>query len=108
MLSSIAQNCIQKVRSGDIAGRYGGEEFTLLLPETNETNANALAERLRILVAQTPLITEQGPIRITISLGVAARNDDCDNLEELLRRSDEALYAAKHAGRNCVRVWMKG
>jgi diguanylate cyclase (GGDEF)-like protein len=107
VLENTAQKCLQKGRSGDIAGRYGGEEFTLLLPETDEAGALVLAERLRLSVAETPLITEQGSVHITISIGVAATDDTCENLEELLRRSDEALYTAKHSGRNCVKLWIK-
>jgi diguanylate cyclase (GGDEF)-like protein len=105
VLKKLAQNCLLKVRSGDLVGRYGGEEFTLLLPETDEASAIALAERMRQLIAETALMTEQGAVTITISIGAAFKDAECKNLEELLRRSDDALYTAKHAGRNCVRAW---
>ena len=72
----------------------------MLLPETSEAHAIALAERMRLLIAETSLMTEQGQVAITISIGVASRDAECKNLEELLRRSDDALYAAKHAGRS--------
>ena len=107
VLNNVAQKCFLKVRGGDLAGRYGGEEFTLLLPETNEASALALAERLREMIAETPLMVDQGQVNITVSIGVAQKDTGCNNLEELLRRSDEALYNAKNAGRNCVRVWSK-
>jgi diguanylate cyclase (GGDEF)-like protein len=105
VLNNVAQKCLLKVRGGDLAGRYGGEEFSLLLPETNEASALALAERLRATIAETPLVIGQGQVKITVSIGVAQKDSECNNLEELLRRSDEALYIAKNAGRNCVRVW---
>lgn len=107
VLNNVAQKCFLKVRGGDLAGRYGGEEFTLLLPETNEASALALAERLREMIAETPLMIDQGPVNITVSIGVAQKDNSCNNLEDLLRRSDEALYNAKNAGRNCVKVWSK-
>ena len=105
VLRAVAQHCSSKVRRGDVVGRYGGEELVLLLPETPSANAHILAERLREAVAVMPTETEQGSIRVTISIGVASLEPGCHNLEELLRRSDEALYVAKRAGRNCVSVW---
>ena len=104
-LREMAQTCLLKIRGGDLVGRYGGEEFAVLLPETHEASALALAERLRQRIADAPLITDQGQVVITVSIGVVQKDDDCSDLEELLRRSDEALYHAKNAGRNCVRVW---
>lgn len=89
-------------RLGDIVGRWGGEEFVMLLPETHGDQAHQLAERLRELLAQTQVGLENGgEASFTASFGVAVRGDSKD-FEALLRESDAALYAAKHAGRDCV------
>jgi diguanylate cyclase (GGDEF)-like protein len=107
VLKNVAQTCLVRVRGGDVVGRYGGEEFTILLSETNEASAVILAERLRETVSETSFETEKGIVKVTISIGVASIDIDCTNLEDLFRHSDQALYAAKNAGRNCVRIWKK-
>ncbi len=85
----------------DIAARMGGEEFTVLLPETDTDAAIAFAEKLRRRVEQTAVIVGENEIRLTISLGVAM-NRKSSNLEELIDRADRALYTAKRTGRNRV------
>lgn len=94
-----------QLRASDVAGRTGGEEFALLLPETALEQAAATAERLREAVARTPIPTDEAgaPIPVTVSVGVAALRGAGDSLDALLARADDALYAAKRAGRNCVR-----
>ena len=91
-------------RAGDLAARYGGEEFALLLPHADSAQAEATAEQLRAAVAASVTLTS-GVIPITISIGVAATdNSRLSPLPEgLVQLADEALYAAKHAGKNCVR-----
>lgn len=105
VLSQMAACCRKSVRAADIIGRYGGEEFCLMLPETEQASAYLLAERLRLLISETDLKIEKYPVHITISVGIACLRPDCTTLEDLLRRCDEALYDAKHTGRNCVRIW---
>lgn len=85
----------------DIAARLGGEEFAVLLPDTELPGARAFAEMLRHRVEHTVVIAGEGEIRPTISLGVAMVTSDGD-LDDLIDRSDRALYAAKNAGRNRV------
>jgi diguanylate cyclase (GGDEF)-like protein len=85
----------------DIAARLGGEEFAVLLPDTELAGARAFAEMLRHRVEHTVVIAGEGEIRPTISLGVAMVTSDGD-LDNLIDRSDRALYAAKRAGRNRV------
>ncbi len=102
VLKGIAQICLQKVRDIDVLSRYGGEEFTALLPHTNLPGAVLVAERLRLAVEQTPIPTDRGPLSITISLGVAALSPEQENLAELLDKADTALYHAKNSGRNNV------
>jgi diguanylate cyclase (GGDEF)-like protein len=91
-------------RPGDLAARYGGEEFCVVLPETPVAGAVAIAEQLRKAVAALTLNTDKGPVRLTISLGVATMTPPphCA-ATELLKQADAALYQAKADGRNAVR-----
>jgi diguanylate cyclase (GGDEF)-like protein/PAS domain S-box-containing protein len=110
VLRAVAQQCRGLLRKSDLVGRYGGEEFVCLLPETTLAGAAQVAERFRTLVAQSDLGLEAAaPLHVTVSLGVAALHpDECGApepqpaLERLIERADQALYAAKRAGRNCV------
>jgi diguanylate cyclase (GGDEF)-like protein len=105
VLSEVAQCCREALRSTDINGRYGGEEFVFLLPETDQDAAQAFAERLRRTIADLPIALEGHALHITASLGLASQTNDCPSLEALLDRSDQALYAAKRSGRNRVCTW---
>ena len=102
-LRKIAERCVTSARTVDLIGRYGGEEFVILLPETHLESARGVAERLRQLVADEAISTDAGPLRVTVSIGVAEASDH-DTLGTLIERADAALYEAKRAGRNCVRV----
>lgn len=102
VLQWFAKLCTHNKRTSDILCRYGGEEFAMLLPETNIANAINLAERLRQMVASQVANTSKGDIPITCSIGISVMNEECVNLEQLLDHSDSALYAAKRAGRNRV------
>ncbi|MFB6285187.1 MAG: diguanylate cyclase [Candidatus Bipolaricaulia bacterium] len=103
VLVGIADRCRGKLRDVDILGRYGGEEFVALLPETDLGQASEVAERLRQEVGRQPFETEAGTLSVTISVGVAAWSSDIDDLDELLAHADGALYEAKASGRNRVR-----
>jgi diguanylate cyclase (GGDEF)-like protein len=106
VLHGIAHTCMQHLRADDILGRFGGEEFVILLPETKLVDAKNIAERLRILIAETPIETEVGPIKSTISIGVAVKEKATStSIDQLLSRADRAMYRAKQAGRNRVIVW---
>jgi diguanylate cyclase (GGDEF)-like protein len=100
LLRSIAVMLGQYVRTLDTAARYGGEEFVLILPETQADAACGAAERLRELVAQLPLTPESAATRVTISLGVAVAPIHGMTPPELVKAADQALYAAKRAGKN--------
>jgi len=102
VLRMVAAQIREGLREADLAGRYGGEEVVVLLPETPEEAAVAAAERLRRRVAQASVDTAGHRISVTISLGVASA-DGCADLGGMLRHADNALYRAKEAGRNCVR-----
>ncbi len=89
------------IRSYDVLGRYGGEEFLLVVPSSNGAGTLSLAERIRLSLASEPIGLEQGAIRVTASLGVAVYNDNNNpTVPTLLRLCDEALYRAKKEGRN--------
>lgn len=104
-LQTVARRCKQAVRNIDILGRYGGEEFVSILLGTDLHGARGVAERLRQCVGNLPIETENGPLTVTISIGIAELTPDCHDLDLLLRRADQALYMAKQAGRNRVEVW---
>lgn len=90
-------------RVSDVVGRYGGEEFLMLLPETGQKGAMILAERIRNQIEKTAFSDEGKVIRITASVGVATcAHSDGGNPEEIIRTADNALYMAKHRGRNCI------
>lgn len=110
--------CRQELRSIDLLGRLGGEEFAVVLPEADAAEALVAANRLRLSLAQTPLVTSVGPLTITISIGsvtmqpetVAHATDapqPTEIMQQLLKDADDAMYIAKREGRNCVRVALR-
>lgn len=106
VLAAIASRLSAGLRQSDLAGRYGGEEFAIVLPETDlATATQVVAERLRDAIASHPIETAKGPLQRTISVGVAGVDLDNENLLDALSRADVGLYAAKHAGRNRVVPW---
>lgn len=103
VLKTVASRLSRSLRDADLLGRYGGEEFVFLLPETElETAKDLIAERLREAIAGPGIETESGSIRVTVSVGVCGDPAGESSLTELLKGADAALYAAKRAGRNCV------
>lgn len=103
VLRALAARLREQKRPVDHAARYGGEEFVVILPETTNEGALALAERLRAAVADTSvLVTEGRTISVTISIGVATFPADAESGTALIAAADAALYAAKQGGRNRV------
>jgi two-component system cell cycle response regulator len=104
VLRELAARTIKSVRSVDLAVRWGGEEFLVVMPETDLANAAAVAERLRATVAKDPFTVRSTgeKLAVTISVGVAAAISGGDHCNRLLKRADDALYSAKSAGRNRV------
>jgi two-component system cell cycle response regulator len=94
----------KSIRGIDLACRYGGEEFVIVMPETDMAVAATVAERLRRRIASEPFAVEQGgrTIEVTISVGIATLEGGEDNAAGILRRADQALYRAKRDGRNRV------
>jgi two-component system cell cycle response regulator len=99
VLKAVGEYLHESIRDVDSVGRYGGEEFVMLLPETDKADAHLLSERLRKGIAAMEL----GNLpKITISMGVATFPEDGRTADELLQKADAALYAAKNKGRNRV------
>jgi diguanylate cyclase (GGDEF)-like protein len=106
-------DCFRLNKRGiDVEGRYGGEEFVLLLPETLLPGASHIAERIRQAIADLSIPVcranvNQSPVdlRITVSVGVAQMAPDVPNLDALIERADQALYRAKDMGRNRIALW---
>lgn len=90
-----------QLRHGDFFGRYGGEEFMLVLPMTDLEAALQLAQRIRSMLASVPLIDQPVALTVTASFGVAQLNT-AESIDDWLSRADQALYRAKENGRNCV------
>ena len=102
VLQKLAQTCLEVLRNVDVVGRVGGEEFAILLPETASEGAVEVAERLRAAVEAAEVVREEGvPIRVTVSIGAATLAGNA-NLDTLMSQADDALYDAKHRGRNRV------
>jgi diguanylate cyclase (GGDEF)-like protein len=93
------------IRKVDFVGRYGGEEFCVVLEETDTDGALLMAERLREEAKKLSFASEKGPFHIAISLGVALYPNDASNKEELMEHADQALYFAKRNGRDQARLY---
>ena len=101
VLVAVAAACLSGIRAHDLHARYGGEEFCFLLPDTDLTQAAALAERLRASVSGLSLSAGGRSLHVTASFGVAETGDD-ESVAALLGRADDALYEAKRRGRDRV------
>src|SRR6266852_518573 len=105
VLRALAAELRQQVRESDIVGRFGGEEFTVLLPRTDAAGAYGIAERLRTSAARLSVTAADARISVTVSIGVAVLGQHGHDLFELLAAADAALYRAKDAGRDQVQVY---
>lgn len=101
-LRRIAANCMRHLRTGDVMGRVGGEEFAVVMPGATLWVAQEVAGRLRAAVADNPLDHPHGPIQLSISVGVTQHRVWEEAIADSITRADEAMYAAKAAGRNRV------
>ncbi|MFF5075555.1 GGDEF domain-containing protein [Actinoplanes sp. NPDC000266] len=103
VLREAAARLSAALRPADLVARWGGEEFVVLLPQTTEAEAAAIAERVRQQIADRPVLLPTGPVPITASIGVANSRHGGDD-DMLVERADQALYEAKRSGRNRVAV----
>jgi diguanylate cyclase (GGDEF)-like protein len=101
VLKGFVAHCLRKLRAGDTLARIGGEEFAILLPETDVAGACQVAENLRREVETDPPLVDGQPLPVTVSIGVAALLPG-DSIDSWVARADSAMYEAKHRGRNRV------
>jgi diguanylate cyclase (GGDEF)-like protein len=101
VLREAASRLTEVMRPYDFIGRYGGEEFLVVLPSCSSHHGVQRAEEFRRVIAARPVFTAAGPLSVTCSVGVAAY-DEAMPPDDLIGRADEALYRAKRLGRNCV------
>ena len=104
VLTKLAEVCRESLRASDVVGRYGGEEFVILLSETDSGEAQETAERLRRQLERTQVSTAKNSIAFTVSIGVATKTPASLSVEHLLEQADAALLRAKREGRNRISV----
>ena len=100
MIKLVAESLQTTFRESDIIARFGGDEFVVLLPETTSVGAVIAAERVRRAIESTPLSTEAGEVRITVSAGVADFPSHGRKVDEIINKADKALYESKKNGKN--------
>ena len=103
-LCQAAKRMLSAIRIYDTLGRYGGEEFLIVAPGCSTANATAMAERIRRCMAAEPILADQRPLTLTISVGVAAGENGGLDSASLIQAADQAMYRAKKAGRNRVEL----
>jgi diguanylate cyclase (GGDEF)-like protein len=104
VLQEFAKCCQSSIREVDMVGRYGGEELIIMLPETDRDTAVQVAERLRTTISGHRTKINDIEVDITVSIGVATKDEHTTHMEALIARADQALYIAKHKGRNRVAI----
>ncbi|QBF83526.1 diguanylate cyclase [Shewanella maritima] len=108
VIQNIAHILKQSLRETDCAGRYGGEEFAIVLAKTSAEDALNFTERLRQKIEASEIIHDNRKISVTVSLGINELNDGVVNTSNWLSGADKALYQAKQGGRNCSRIYVEG
>ncbi|WP_051227434.1 diguanylate cyclase [Oceanospirillum beijerinckii] len=102
VLRAFAEVVSSSIRQHDIAARWGGEEFVLLLPDLQEAQAFNILDSLRQNTSNREIVTEQGTLKVTVSIGVVQFSEALNNAEDTIALADKALYKAKDNGRNCI------
>jgi diguanylate cyclase (GGDEF)-like protein len=105
VIKHTATTAKSSLRQSDSIGRYGGEEFGIILPETDAEGARTICERIRESIEQSVVQTSVAPISYTVSIGISQLNNNAENHMTWMQQADEALYAAKKGGRNQVVVF---
>lgn len=103
-LRVIANVCLESVRDTDVVGRFGGEEFIVLLPHTKAHDAKTVAERIRHTMHEREIESHGRRFKVTLSLGITEVGPNADTFDDVLKVADQALYAAKNGGRDRVAV----
>jgi diguanylate cyclase (GGDEF)-like protein len=107
LLQHLVRSIREQLRGSDVMARFGGDEFILLLPETSNTGALEMAERIRKAVESSRFDVRSGDTNITVSIGIASYPDDGPNLEIIVEKADKAMYRAKQNGRNRVSAYVE-
>jgi diguanylate cyclase (GGDEF)-like protein len=102
LLKEVSRLTKEHIRQIDLVGRYGGEEFSIVLPDTNKADAGFVAERIRTSIAEYTFKAYDETLNLTVSLGVSSFPEDAKVVGELIEKADSALYRAKQSGRNKV------
>jgi diguanylate cyclase (GGDEF)-like protein len=102
VLKLVSAEMNRSIREVDLLGRLGGEEFAIILPETDLQGALIVAEKVRLAIEAFSLETEQGLVTFTISIGVTQLSEAKESNEDLIKQADALLYQAKHNGRNRI------
>ena len=102
ILKEVSTRLVTNMRAIDVVSRYGGEEFMIAMPSTNEGDAILAADRIRSLIGGTPVFVEGQALSVTVSVGVAEVQPG-ESLRDVFKRADSALYRAKKQGRNQVK-----
>lgn len=105
VIKTVARILRTSVREVDVVARYGGEEMAAILPETDEKSAIIVAERIRQKIQKEIVETKQGSLNVTASFGISQFPLDGVTMDLLIDFADQALYLAKHSGRNCVKIY---
>ncbi len=105
VLIAVAKTCKKQLRNTDLLARFGGEEFCFLFPETDLNGAALIAERIRHAISNLEFDSKKKRFSVTVSIGLSELMDSSDNVERMLKRSDDSLYKAKESGRNRVVLW---
>ncbi len=106
VIKHVVKICCQRIRSTDKIGRMGGEEFAIVMLNTNAVDVLNIAERIRYEIEHSPLVHNKKIIHCTISMGIyTAEEKQQQSLEDIYRKADQALYLAKNYGRKQVKVW---
>lgn len=105
VIREVSDQLTNSLRKTDISGRYGGEEFAIIMPETLAKHAMIYCERLRKAIEETVVIYDEAEIKFTISFGICESSDSHTDYQTWLERTDQALYQAKESGRNQTRIF---
>jgi diguanylate cyclase (GGDEF)-like protein len=105
VIKAVAERCKHELRSIDIIARYGGDEFVIMLVETDLQGALAVTERIRQTITREPVKTDRGQLNISVSMGIASITEGCSEATMIINRADDALIAAKSAGKNHIEVY---
>ena len=105
ILKEVAKRLSNSIRKYDVVGRYGGEEFLVLLPNSNLNDTKIVAERIWQTVRETSFTVQESLYKITVSIGIACSTTEDNHIEDFLRRADESLYEAKNSGRDRISIY---